>query len=349
MSTERTSTWEPKEKYQLYLDRIRDLLSDEQRTVRDVYYALEARGFETELARYGYDFEYRYVKRAVKKGRRHGYINPELIIDESRRAETTVDPGHEDAESFVDKHVRGVWSAYEENPWDDQDAYVEVWLEKQSLASVFRPICEDLNVRLEATRGDWSDSKVYEATQRLRNHIRDGDDVVVLYWGDFNPSGFHAPVSVQETMQYYGLGLSFREEDADHDRHYFDVWPPGQPVEFEGDGAGSLLFDRQGINLSHIKRFDLPENPNPSTTDKDRKLRERFQDHVSAGRDVNVELNALKEYERDYLEDRIRESITQHMDDDTLAETESRIEEQRDRIKRAIDVDDGVLGGDGSE
>lgn len=338
--------WNPGPKYQMYLDRIQSLLSNEKRTVRDVYYALEARGFEHDLAQYGHDFDYRYVKRAVKKGRRHGYLDPALIIDESRRAETTADPGHGDAETFVDQHVRGVWNAYDENIWTDQDAYVEVWLEKQSLASLFRPICRDLNVRLEATRGDWSDSKVYEATQRLRDRILGGDDVVVLYWGDFNPSGFHAPASVQETMGYYGIGLSFRGDDAP-ERHYFDVWPPGDPVEFNGS-EGTLLFDRQGINLEHIEQFDLPENPNPSSTDKDRKLRERFQRQVSEGRDVNVELNALKEYERDYLEERIRESIEAHIDETAREQTEDRIESERARIERAVSVDDDVLdGGDG--
>jgi len=60
-----------------------------------------------------------------------------------------------------------VWNDYWEDFWGEQDSYVEVWLEKQSLASVFAPICEEFNVRLEATRGDWSDSKVYQASNRL--------------------------------------------------------------------------------------------------------------------------------------------------------------------------------------
>ncbi|ALJ99698.1 DNA topoisomerase [Haloarcula californiae icosahedral virus 1] len=336
--------WNPGAKYQMYLRRIQDLLTDEKRTVRDVYYALEARGFESELNEHGHAFKYRYVKRAVKKGRRHGYIDPALIIDESRRAETTVDEGHESPEQFVDAHVRGVWNAYRENFWNDQGTYLEIWLEKQSLASIFRPIAEEFNVRLEATRGDWSDSKVYEATQRLRERIQAGDDVVVLYFGDFNPSGYHAPVSVQETMGYYGIDLSFRDPDAERPAFYFDVWPLDGPAEF-GDDAGTLLFDRRGINLEHIERFDLPENPNPSSTDKDRQLRQRFQQYVSDGRDVNVELNALKEYHRDYLEDLVRDSIREHIDQEAREATDERVRERQERLSRAICVDDDALGG----
>ncbi|MDS0243120.1 MULTISPECIES: hypothetical protein [unclassified Haloferax] len=365
--------WNPGPKYQAYLRKIQDILTDEKRTVRDVYYALEARGFEEELRHESYQaalrrhendpenhahpdalpasewqwkFEYRYVKRAVKKGRRAGYIDPALIIDASRRAETTVDNGHSSAESFVDAHIRGVWQAYYENFWNEQNAYLEIWLEKQSLASIFRPIADEYNIRLEATRGDWSDSKVYEATQRLASKLEEGKDVTILYFGDFNPSGFHAPVSVQETMRHYGISLGFRDPDRQRSSYYFDIWPPGdgERAEFEGID-GTLLFDRCGISLEHIKKFDLPQNPNPSSTDKDRKLRKRFQNHISEGRDVNVELNALKEYQREYLESLVRESIEEHIDEDARQRVEERIEEEQAKIRKAIHIDDDVLGG----
>lgn len=327
--------WNPGPKYELYLSRISDLLSDEKRTVRDVYYALEATGFPDECAEHGYDFEYRYVKRAVKKGRRSGYIDPELIIDTSRQAVNTADAGHDDPVSFLNKHVDGVWNAYEENFWDDQSHYVEVWLEKASLASVFQPICEELNARLEATRGDWSDSKVYRAARRLRGKVFDEEKQVrVVYFGDYNPSGLHAPVAIQNTMAHYGMDIHRPDGEA----AYFDIWPFPGPVEAD-DGEGDLAFERWALNTEHIERFDLPENPNPSSTDKDQDLRERFMRHVSEGRDTNVELNALKEYHREYLEDEVRESIEQYIDDDDRTETANRIEERKASLADAISVD----------
>lgn len=331
--------WSPGPKYQAYLERIDGILSTgEKRTVRDVYYALEARGFPAELRDINpdWEFEYRYVKRCVKKGRRAGFIDPGQIYDASRPAETVVDPGHDGPTSFIQKHIDGVWNAYEENFWADQDHYVEVWLEKQSLASVFEPICDELNVRLEATRGDWSDSKVYEATQRLRDRLRDGDDVRILYWGDFNPSGLHAPVSIQETMGHYGI--TDLRPNATTPRDYFDIWPWEDPAEWV-HGGGTLEFIRQGLNLEHIKRFDLPENPTPSSTDKDRQLRERFMEHASDGRDVNIELNALKEFEREFLETTLREGIEQFIDTETRDETTERIKGRRAAIASAVSVD----------
>jgi len=350
--------------------------------VRDVYYALEARGFPDELREKSYSyafgrweedpethphpdnvprsewewtFDYDYVKRAVKKGRRAGYIDPEQIYDASRRAETTVDEGYDSPESFLSNQVEGIWNAYRENFWREQETYVEVWLEKQSLASIFAPICNEWNVRLEATRGDWSDSKVYEATRRLRAKMEAGKDVRILYFGDFNPSGFHAPVSIVQTMDHYGLSFEtwdLQDSSLDStDAAYYDV-ETGSPVRvnwYEGEvGEGeptesSLAFERLAVNPEHIEEFDLPENPTPSNSDKDRKIRESFMEHVSGGRDVNVELNALKEFQREYLEGLIEDGISEHVDEDLKGEVARRVEEAKQNLSEAVQIDRDAL------
>jgi len=334
--------WSPGAKYEAYLTRIRELLTSEERTVRDVYYALEARGFPAELreANTSWAFKYRYVKRAVKKGRRAGFIDPSLIVDTSRQTEAPPKKSHSDPKQFTRQSENHLSNGYYRNFWESQDSYVEVWLEKASLVSVLRPICEELNVRLEATRGDWSDSKVYEATSRLKNRLESGRNVRILYLGDFNPSGLHAPVSVQETMGHYGIEFPFRADDSG-DRWYFDVWPFDDPASWP-DG-GDMMFERVALNLEHIREYDLPENPNPSSTDKDRQLRERFMTHASGGRDTNIELNALKEYHRDDLEQMLREAIEKHIDDDAREEHEKKVAQMQETIGQAASFDYSVF------
>jgi hypothetical protein len=338
MAMSEKGEWSPGKKYQTLLRQIQDVLDNgEQRTVRDVYYALEARGNK---------WEYRYVKRAVKKGRRCGYIDPSQIVDSSRQPVNTVSDGWADPREFLDKQIRGIWKQYWENYWKYQDTYVELWLEKQSLATVFQPICREKVVRLEATRGDWSDSKVYEATQRLKRPIMDGKDVTILYFGDFNPSGYHAPVSILDAMEYYGLTFH-REFPESDDPRYYDP-EHGLPQQYytdePGDGnAGTLNFKRCAINLEHIERFDLPENPVPSSSDKDRTIKKWFHKYVSEGRDTNVELNALKEYERDFLEDLIREEIDAHVDGERKEQVQERIQQAREALSTAVQIDDSQV------
>jgi len=320
--------WTPGEKYRRILSQIDEVLSSgEERTVRDVYYALESRGHK---------WEYRYVKRAVKKGRRAGFIDPRQIVDASRTAETRVTTGWDDPEEFIGDRIDGIWTDYWEDFWRDQDSYVEVWLEKQSLASLFEPICSEYNVRLEATRGDWSDSKVYQASQRINGKVGEGKDVRVLYFGDYNPSGFHAPVSILDTMGYYGLALG-REFPGSDDPRYYDPEHAG-PFVHEGSG-GSFAMERIALNTEHIQRFDLPENPVPSSSDKDATIKRWFREFVSDGRDTNVELNALKEFEREFLEELLEEAIREHINIGAKQAAEKRIQQRREMLEDYIEID----------
>jgi cation transport regulator ChaB len=61
--------------------------------------------------------------------------------------------------------------------------------------------------------------------------------------------------------------------------------------------------------------------------------------HVSGGRDVNIELNALKEFEREFLKDLLRDAIEQYVDADQREATADRVEERQKAIKEAISVD----------
>lgn len=326
--------WNPGKKYRTILSQIQDVLSSgEKRTVRDCYYALESRGHK---------WEYRYIKRAVKKGRRAGYIDPGQIVDASRTAEHTQSSGWEDPEHFLADRVEDVWNDYWEDFWREQETYVEVWLEKQSLASVFKPVCQRYNVRLEATRGDWSDSKVYQACERLKGPLAEGKDVRILYFGDYNPSGFHAPVSILDAMGYYGIpmGRGFPESD---DARYYDA-EHGAPFSWS-NADGTFAMERKALNTEHIERFDLPENPVPSSSDKDATIKKWFQRYVSEGRDTNVELNALKEFEREFLEDLVEDAITEHIDEDAKDRVEERIRERRSELADCIDIDRSVISG----
>jgi hypothetical protein len=327
--------WNPTKKYRKLLSLIDGLLStDEKRTARDLYYALTARG---------HNYDYDEVSYAVKMGRRSGKINPELIIDTSRNAATTVNEGYASPENFLNTVVDEIWDQYYENVWEDQQVYIEIWLEKAALVNFFKPICQKYNVRLEATRGDWSDSRVYRTTKRLKDQIQQGNDVVVLHYGDYNPSGFHVPVSIQERMAHYGLVIRDPKENiTSEDKLYFDIWPPDSFVEFE-DSDGRIKFERVALCGHHINEHDLPQNPTPSSSKKDRTIRDGFHRHVTGGTDADVELNALKEYRPNLFKELIETSITKHLDMEARKQTLDRIKSRKKLLRAAISIDRSQL------
>lgn len=353
--------WSPRAKHTKLAEIIGTMLTEEARGVRDVYYGLEARG---------YDYTYDEVVYNVKRGRRAGLFDPSKIIDPSRRAVTTPSGITDDPQGWLSDRIMNTTDVYGRDFWEDQPAYVEVWLEKRGLASVFSGICNEYNVRLEPTHGDWSDTKAFQAAQRLARQITQGKHVRILYFGDYNPSGYRTPVAIQQMMYCYGLELPRRDPDGTtFEGDFYEVSPwEGFPLFVEkgtgwecigtgdtsatrdgwGHPMGSFDMERIALTTEQIERFaekryanrtGLPENPNPSDADSDKVMLERFKRHVSNGRDVNIELNALKEFERDYLEDLIEENIEKHVDETAREDHREKVHRHEDAIDRAIEWD----------
>jgi len=90
--------------------------------------------------------------------------------------------------------------------WDEQDAYVEIWLEKDALAGVIYPVTERWDVPLYVTRGYPSLSYLYNAAE----HLRDIDKPVFIYhFGDYDASGVDAARAIQEGLRDFGAEFHF--------------------------------------------------------------------------------------------------------------------------------------------
>jgi hypothetical protein len=70
--------------------------------------------------------------------------------------------------------------------------------EKSSLAEVLRPIAEAIGAEMILTTGESSDTQIAGMAKRADD---DGRPTVVLYFSDFDPSGWQMPVSVARKLQ----------------------------------------------------------------------------------------------------------------------------------------------------
>jgi hypothetical protein len=86
---------------------------------------------------------------------------------------------------------------YRKDLWAAVDAYVEVWLEKDSLSGVIYPITSAYDVSLMVARGYASLSFLHSAAE----HINELDVPAYIYHlGDFDPSGVNAGEKIEETL-----------------------------------------------------------------------------------------------------------------------------------------------------
>lgn len=149
------------------------LRQDHPMTVRQVYYRLVSRQVieNTRAA-------YQAVSKLLVSARKSGEIPWEWIEDRLRRPRAVPMWG-----GLAD-YYQIVRESYRRDVWVTQPVYIEAWLEKDALSGIFEDVLCPYGVTLNVGRG-------YDGWDSIRNAADryTGRPVVVIYFGDFDPSG----------------------------------------------------------------------------------------------------------------------------------------------------------------
>lgn len=166
-------------------------------TVRQLYYQLVARGVIENTEK-----SYKNVASIINDGRIAGLIDWDAIEDRTRsfiarqRWVKPQDIFHAAAKSF---HT---------DPWAKQDTRVFMVVEKEALVGVFERLCNRYDVPLLAARGYPSASVVREfADSKLDRG--DGKEIVILHFGDHDPSGIDMTRDLRERFDLFGRYARF--------------------------------------------------------------------------------------------------------------------------------------------
>jgi hypothetical protein len=195
---------------------------DHPLSVRGVFYRVMSAGAveKTEKA-------YAAVQREVLKLRRSGVLPYEWIADGTRWQ--VKQPSWDTAQDALDDAV----SSYRRALWHNQDVYIEVWSEKDAIASIVSQITDKWDVPLMIARGFASESFLWSTANTIRNQAVDGREIVIYQLGDHDPSGLAAWEHVQTRLA----------EFADVDIH----------------------FERLAVTVDQIRQYSLPTRPTKTT------------------------------------------------------------------------------------
>jgi hypothetical protein len=163
------------------------LAEESEMTVRQIFYQLVSRGVieKTEL-------QYRVVVRLASELRRDGTVGYDSISDSTRYVRRR--KCYHDLGQAVNELLR----TFVLDRWADQDRYVEVWLEKDALATVLWESAWDVFVPLYTTRGYPSLSYLKTAAAGIQSI---GKPTWLLYFGDHDPSGVDITRSVEDGIR----------------------------------------------------------------------------------------------------------------------------------------------------
>jgi hypothetical protein len=208
-------------------------------TVRQCFYQLVVLQFIENC-----QSSYKRLGRALADARKLGLVPWDRIEDRLRRPRRV--PMWSDVRDFSDSVV----PQYRRNVWASQPTYLHVWLEKDALSGMFEDELDFYGVTLNVGRGYDSWSSIYEAATCFREIQK---PIKILYFGDFDPSGQHMPISLRERLDHFG-------------------------VETEIEVVAIVKED--------IERYDLPPDFTKTTDPRRKKFVARYGDQA-------VELDAL--------------------------------------------------------
>ena len=173
-------------------------------TIRGLHYRLVGRGFPNTQK------DYKRVISAMIKARWEGLISFDTFSDNDREMIGYTDYRETDVNKEIEtaKGALQDWmNIYSKNRWENQKVYPEVFIKKKALQGVFSKPCRSLNVSLGACKGYPSLTFLNEAAERFKaaSYLEEKKPVI-LYFGDYDPSGEDIPRSIEENLKKLGVG-----------------------------------------------------------------------------------------------------------------------------------------------
>jgi hypothetical protein len=120
------------------------------------------------------------VYRLLLIARERGLIPWEWIVDETRqieRVQTWSNPA---------EYAETVANSYRRDFWDQQPHRIQVWSEKGTVRGVLKPVLDRYGVGFLPVHGFSSGTVAHDLAED-----DDGRDLIVLYVGDYDPSGMY--------------------------------------------------------------------------------------------------------------------------------------------------------------
>lgn len=199
-----------------WLEENRETLTDPERetygaTLRFLYYRIiEESGLLLPHTKNTYDSFIRILTRARKDYHNTDYdVFRELIIDDTRnRTIEQFKDWQEVDEDRLKLYVRVGLTEYRTiYPFDK---YVEVWFEDDGSYQMYRHIPKRYRISTECLGGNLITNSVYGIVDRIRSRAlsKNLKDIVILYCGDFNPSGNRKIYNLQSAIADFGLNAN---------------------------------------------------------------------------------------------------------------------------------------------
>lgn len=295
-------------------------------TIRQLFYQLVSRGCidKTEAAYKG------TVVRLVGEMRLGGTLPWGWVNDNTRWMRRPSSHG-----SMADI-LHSAAATYTRSLWQDADAYVEVWLEKDALSGVFYDVTGELQVPLMVTRGYPSLTFLHDSAQTIK---RQNKPTHIYYFGDYDPSGCDISRNVEERIREF-VGEHWLAPERRKLNEMLGVAEADKLIreqcsaaDLEGEARGTqITFTRVAVNRPQIAEMNLPTRPTKKSDTRSK----------SFEGDESVEVDAIPPAT---LRRMIRDCVMHHIDPGAI-EASNNIQRMERESLHAVAAKFRSFGGD---
>ena len=217
-------------------------------TLRQIYYQLVGKGFiENNVS------QYTMLSGLLKKARIDGHISWDDVEDRVRAYHDLT--GWQNNKVFLNASTQHFLTNYKRDLLQSQNVYLEIWIEKDALSSIFTRTASPYTVPVVVCRGFSSVSFLNEYKTRLQYHK--DKNPVMLYFGDFDPSGVEMLTAMKTTLS-------------------------------DELNVTGIVFKRVGLLKEDVYNYSLPHSP-----DALKKTDTRAKKHIEEFGEIAVEIDAL--------------------------------------------------------
>lgn len=292
-------------------------------TVRQLYYQFVSR----DLIR-NTQSEYKRLAGIISDARLAGLIDWNSIVDRTRNVRRL---SHWDSPRDI---IRTTSNAFNIDRWEKQPIRIMCLIEKDALVGVFEPVCQEYDVPLLSCRGYTSQSEMWSVAQTLGGYLADDQRILILHFGDHDPSGLDMTRDIRERLQNFLFTDWVVHERKTGGDDSSDAFLNRMTVEQQAGNGWHQRIEvrRMALTYDQIGQYNPPPNPAKETD-------VRFAGYQRQYGDESWELDAL---EPTVLGDLVRRAIESEYDLDLWNDAEQEERDGRRRLKLVADRWDDI-------
>jgi hypothetical protein len=209
------------------------------------------------------DSSYNTSNRLILKMRRLGLIPYSWIVDGTRKWDK---PG---SWSGLADYAEAVAESYRKNLWDRQTDYIEIFVEKDAMSGIVRPVTREYDIKLNPIRGFASETFLWSIAEEWKEIEK---PINVYYLGDHDPAGLKIEADLRRRLENF-CGFRVHWERLAITEKDFESDLLGFPVK-RGSAAANWqpYVDRFGDRCVEVDAL-------PATVVRDR-VRQAIESHI---------------------------------------------------------------------